>query len=259
MDVAEARQLDELAAAAIVAPMHADVAGWSCKAAPDLPFRRANAVLPPADAGADRLAFAAGLAAVRRWYRDLGQRLIVQVSTANRHHAALDRWLADDGLQVEAPVHVMVRASAAVAPSTSGRVHAAVAVGVDEAWATEVARSMHGAGDGTSGRTKAYGRMLDVLGDRALGATVHRAGEVVGAGFGVVDPPWVGIFGMATAPEHRREGIATAVVGALLDVAAEHGARRAYLQVETDNVGAIALYQAIGFTQHHDYHYRSES
>ena len=40
------RALDEVAANATVAPVTRLVDGWLAKAAPDLPFRRANAVLP---------------------------------------------------------------------------------------------------------------------------------------------------------------------------------------------------------------------
>jgi ribosomal protein S18 acetylase RimI-like enzyme len=40
--------------------------------------------------------------------------------------------------------------------------------------------------------------------------------------------------------------------------ARERGARRAYLQVEVDNLPALRLYDGLGFQPSHDYHYRSE-
>ena len=43
---------------------------------------------------------------------------------------------------------------------------------------------------------------------------------------------------------------------ALVEHAASLGAEELYLQVETDNAAAIALYARLGFTTHHDYHYR---
>ncbi len=40
--------------------------------------------------------------------------------------------------------------------------------------------------------------------------------------------------------------------------ALDEGASAAYLQVETDNGAAAALYDDLGFTTHHAYHYRRE-
>ncbi|WP_421119509.1 hypothetical protein ACE2AJ_19435 [Aquihabitans daechungensis] len=76
------RTLDELASAATVSPIEAELDGWWCKAAPDLPFRRCNVVLPPVRAAEDPERFARGLEAVRDWYHGQGLRLIVQVSSA---------------------------------------------------------------------------------------------------------------------------------------------------------------------------------
>jgi ribosomal protein S18 acetylase RimI-like enzyme len=36
----------------------------------------------------------------------------------------------------------------------------------------------------------------------------------------------------------------------------EEGASGAYLQVEADNEGARSMYDRMGFTTHHAYHYR---
>ncbi|MCB0963561.1 MAG: GNAT family N-acetyltransferase, partial [Acidimicrobiales bacterium] len=99
---------------------------------------------------------------------------------------------------------------------------------------------------------------LAVVGDRALAATATLDGAVAGVGYGVVDGAWLGIFGMATGPAHRRRGVARAVLGALVAAGRDAGATRAYLQVETDNVAAHALYAGLGFALHHRYHYRSE-
>lgn len=42
---------------------------------------------------------------------------------------------------------------------------------------------------------------------------------------------------------------------ALARKALQEGASAAYLQVETDNVGAGALYDGMGFITHHTYHH----
>jgi ribosomal protein S18 acetylase RimI-like enzyme len=62
---------------------------------------------------------------------------------------------------------------------------------------------------------------------------------------------------VATAASARRRGIASHVVHALTTWAVEHGARRLYLQVESTNAAAHALYGRAGFTRSHGYHYRT--
>lgn len=80
-------------------------------------------------------------------------------------------------------------------------------------------------------------------------------GEAAALGAGAVEGEWVGVFGMRTAPEHRRKGLARRVFGALLAEAVLLGARRAYLQVEADNAPAIALYEREGFRAAYAYRY----
>jgi GNAT superfamily N-acetyltransferase len=80
------------------------------------------------------------------------------------------------------------------------------------------------------------------LGDRARGRAA-------------LDGDWLGIHGVLVDPERRRQGLATGVVAALLDWGAERGATTAWLHVETDNPGAIALYERLGLAVHHTYRY----
>ena len=66
---------------------------------------------------------------------------------------------------------------------------------------------------------------------------------------------WVGITDVRVAPEHRRRGLASAVLEALLGWAADRGATTAYLQVREDNAAAMTLYGRLGFERHHSYAY----
>lgn len=270
----EIRLLDELAARATVSPMDRYFDGWHAKAAPDLPFRRCNAVLPPMSALDRGRETVSGIVdALETWYSGFGQRVIIQLSSADPHRTRLDEILAERGYEIEAPVHLMVRSlledtrdaeSIAVRSSLVAEGHAgplgpppdvSVDDGIDEVWATRYAAA-HGGDESARHRTESYGRMLAVLGTSAIGASAAIAGEPAGVGFGVLDEGWVGIFGMGTAVEHRHRGVARAIVGGLLERASARGATGAYLQVETDNQPAIDLYSGLGFGRSHGYHYR---
>jgi ribosomal protein S18 acetylase RimI-like enzyme len=72
----------------------------------------------------------------------------------------------------------------------------------------------------------------------------------------VVDGRWAGFAAVEVAPERRREGLATAVMGALAARAVAERAELAYLQVEVENTAALKLYAGMGFETHHGYHYR---
>jgi N-acetylglutamate synthase len=66
---------------------------------------------------------------------------------------------------------------------------------------------------------------------------------------------WAGITDVWVSPDHRRQGLALVVMAALVEWAAERGARTAYLQTRGDNPAALALYEGLGFVTHHAYRY----
>ena len=255
------RLLDDLAARATASSIDQMFDGWLARAAPDLPFRRCNAVLPPLNAADDLVGADDAVDAIERWYAALGQGVIVLISSADPGSEALDDLLARRGYGVEAPVRVMTREIDGGIRAETTRIGAGreidivVADGLDEAWAIRCGE-VHGSDANARRRTHAYGRLLGVRAHDALGAAALSDDVPVGVGFGVLDTGWLGIFGMATSPDHRRCGVAQAVVNALLGRAAERGATAAYLQVETDNRAAVALYQGLGFSRSHGYHYR---
>jgi GNAT superfamily N-acetyltransferase len=65
---------------------------------------------------------------------------------------------------------------------------------------------------------------------------------------------WAGIHGMRTAPDHRRQGLASRVLAAIGAAAAERGVGRTVLQVKEDNP-ARSLYRAGGFAWGWRYQY----
>lgn len=80
-------------------------------------------------------------------------------------------------------------------------------------------------------------------------------GAPAAIGASAVGGGYAGIFGMRTAPDHRRKGLARRVLRALLAEAAVLGAPRAWLQVEADNAPAVALYAHEGFEAAYAYRY----
>ena len=81
------------------------------------------------------------------------------------------------------------------------------------------------------------------------------AGVRIAAGSAVLDDDWLGIHGLSVDAAHRRRGLATAALAELVEWGAERGARTVWLHVESDNAPALALYERLGFSEHHALRY----
>jgi ribosomal protein S18 acetylase RimI-like enzyme len=96
------------------------------------------------------------------------------------------------------------------------------------------------------------------LGDVEVDEDGAQAVARIGAhasGVASVDGDWVGFRSIVVDPSYRRQGLGLRLMAALLEWGAERGATTAYLQVLGDNVPALALYEGLGFTEHHRYRY----
>jgi ribosomal protein S18 acetylase RimI-like enzyme len=80
-------------------------------------------------------------------------------------------------------------------------------------------------------------------------------GVEIGSARAAVDDDWLGVHGLVVEPAHRRRGHAAALMAELLEWGAERGATTVWLQVETDNQPALALYGGLGFRVHHTNRY----
>ncbi|MCZ2857939.1 GNAT family N-acetyltransferase [Blastococcus sp. VKM Ac-2987] len=67
---------------------------------------------------------------------------------------------------------------------------------------------------------------------------------------------WLVVSAVTVDDEHRRRGLATAVMAALAADARTRGGHSCLLQVAASNGPALALYARLGFTEHHRYAYR---
>jgi GNAT superfamily N-acetyltransferase len=83
---------------------------------------------------------------------------------------------------------------------------------------------------------------------------IARIGDIA-SGVAAVDGDWAGFRSIEVAPDRRHQRLGLAVMAALVEWAAERGATTAYLQVLAENTRAHALYDGLGFVEHHRYRY----
>ncbi|MFI0900178.1 GNAT family N-acetyltransferase [Streptomyces sp. NPDC020983] len=226
--------LEAVASRAWPATETAALGGWTLRAAGGF-TRRANSALANGDPG---MPLDDALAAVVRWYGERGTTPYVQLPDSSPFAAGLDArgWVREaDTLVRTAPLAPLTRL-----PRTAAEV--ALSRTPDAGWLA----AYHRTGD------LAEAALRVVSG----GPSVWFASTPGAIGRAVVDGRWVLFGAVEVIPERRRQGLATAVMGALARRAAEEGATAAYLQVEADNDAARRLYDGLGFTDHHGYHYR---
>ncbi|MFJ9610193.1 GNAT family N-acetyltransferase [Kitasatospora sp. NPDC101176] len=218
---------------------------WTLRASAGF-TRRANSVQALGDPG---LPTADALAAVRAWYAARGLPAHVEVvepGAPQDLRAELDRLGAG-----HAPTLVRTVPLAGLARAGSGHDRVRLSRTADAAWL-----SLYRRVTGDPALEEAASRVLHG-GPSVWFATVPGAPGQPPLAIGrcVVDGPWAGFGAVEVAPRARRAGLATAVMAVLASRAAEEGAAGGYLQVEADNTGAIALYDGLGFTTSHTYHY----
>ncbi|WP_078509681.1 GNAT family N-acetyltransferase [Streptomyces sp. Tu 6176] len=243
----------ELARAAARAwqPVESEPLGdWELRAASGF-TRRANSVLPLGDPG---LPLDAALAAVRRWYRERGLPAYVQTATgAEGTQELLGAELERRGWTREVSAELWTGALAPVADRADPAAAAAVRLSrtADEAWLARYQRK------GVSEvALKVLGGGPSVWFATVPGA--HAGDAPAAIGRCVVDGRWASFAAVEVDPALRRRGLAGAVLAALARRALDEGASAAWLQVETDNTAARALYAGLGFTAHHAYHHYRE-
>ena len=101
-------------------------------------------------------------------------------------------------------------------------------------------------------------KMYAAIPKKTIAASVEIDGRMVASGLGILDREWVGIYAIYVSPSCWSRGYARAVCSTLLKEAQLAGAKRAYLQVVSDNRKAKKLYASMGFGDFYTYWFRSK-
>jgi ribosomal protein S18 acetylase RimI-like enzyme len=231
--------------------------GWLLRAAEGF-TGRANSALPLGDPGRP---LDAALAAVTGWYRARALSPMIAVPlplegaevTAEGaalihfdNHLSERNWLTRPG-----PAYVMTAGLDAVSGATglpdgaTFRFDAAP----DDAWLG----MYHYRGQQRRPRVS---RTVLMSAPEQVFASIRAGDEVLAIGRLSIVDRWAGITAVEVSPPHRRRGLGTALTLAVCAEAARRAARRVFLQVETGNAAALALYERCGFGHSHRYHYR---
>ena len=78
-------------------------------------------------------------------------------------------------------------------------------------------------------------------------ASISDASGPLAAGTASFSQGWASFHGLRTVPQARGRGLARRILAGLAEAARAQGLQQAFLQVEEDNAGAVALYQFLGF------------
>ncbi|GIE83771.1 N-acetyltransferase [Actinoplanes regularis] len=226
------------------APVRARLGNWLLRAA-DNWTGRANSALAVGDP--DR-PLEAAIDAVERWYRDHGQRPMVNapMPLAAPVNAMLDErgWSARPLTLVQTTVLAPLLA----VPADADLPPVDLADSPGDDWYAMVAEHK-----GTLPGSAL--RILTGVPEKVFAHVRDADGDLLAVARGTVTGPdrWLGISLVQTAPAARRRGLGRHVVRGLARWAAQRGATRAYLQVEERNTGAVGLYGRLGFSTHHTY------
>ncbi len=246
------RETEEIAADAVPAAVVEQLDGWRLRFNHGFK-RRPNSVLANQNGGA--LDTETKIARAEAFYAAHGLRARFQLSPASLP-ADLDARLEARGyVRAGEPVCVQVAALSKLGVLRPVAGEVTLLEHPTEAWfalLTEI--------EGTFGiKAAALRDMLGKLPGRPVFALASdAAGLPAATAVGVDHGGSLGIFNVATHPQARRQGLATALTAQLCRWGEQRGLSGAYLQVAANNTRARSLYEQLGFTTLYNYFYREQ-
>ena len=208
--------------------------------------RSINAVAP------GRLPFAEKLRRAQAIYRDAGLPVVARITPFSQPAAFDAEWVAL-GYRCFDTTHVMVAELAGVSASHA-LAPALMMTRIDAQTYADTVGALRGS---APDQRAAHAQRLRASPVPYEGWLLRRDGELLACGQFAREGEFVGLYDVFTAPQARGQGLAKLLCAQLLDKARVQGARTAYLQVESQNAAAIAVYRALGFAPGYDYHYRA--
>jgi N-acetylglutamate synthase len=245
--------LERAAARHWQAPETEPLGEWLLRAAAGF-TGRANSALPVGDPGMPR---PAAVTLVEEWYRRRALPPMIVVPSPLHSGAApapLDDFLAERSWALRPGPALVMTAEIADIPPLSPHTTVHLAAEPDAAW---LALYRYRGQD-----LPPIARTLLLSAPWQAFASIRQAGRTIAVGRISVAPqslpgePWGAITAVEVDATCRRRGLGAAITAVLAAAAAERGARRVLLQVETGNTPARALYARLGFRDSHRYHYR---
>ncbi len=217
---------------------------------------RGNSVLTVGDPG---LSLPQAVGVAQRWYaaRSLPARFCLLTDAAGDPlHPALFTVLRDGGATTAQPTLTMTAPVGQLPQLTESSPPVTADAELTLPWLTAFAayrEVLPGVAEAipTGSRAQLF---LAVPGAEA-GAQGHPGATPRAIAWMSIYPGWAGIHAMWVAPEHRRQGLATAIVAAVAQLGRDHHMGEVYLMVERDNQAAVTAYTAMGFAPHHGHLY----
>lgn len=212
---------------------------------------RANSVLAIGDPG---MSLEAAVAQVCAWYAERDQPALVQSpheTGADPTASALGSLLVQQDWHFFLRTSVMTKAASNDGPTAGDASATGLRVEVsdeptDDWWHTASPRALD--------HRDTLSRMLEQVRPAAY-LTAYLDDRPVGHVRLALADGWSGIFDVHTDPDARGRGVARALMRQAELTASERRIPLQYLQVAADNVAAVALYEALDWQVHHEYHY----
>jgi len=103
-----------------------------------------------------------------------------------------------------------------------------------------------------------YAHMLKRIKGPQCCIKLQKNTQIIGIGTAVTNEGWTGLLNIAIDPDFRGQALSYYILHALAEWTAEQNSPYMFLQVVTNNIPAVKLYQNISFKPLYHYHYWSQ-